>query len=84
MADLCQNGDHRVDGKPYEIQDGGRRVVVPGLTVEWGAKDLRGDWSGGYVFCSFACLAAWASEKAAAHDGKVLVEGPKPDGDETA
>lgn len=45
------------------------------LSLEWGADDLRAPWDGEYEFCSFKCLAQWASEKAAVHDGHVLVEG---------
>lgn len=81
MADLCSNGEHRgPDGRPHEIPDGGRRIVIPALTVKWGDKDIRGEWAGSYVFCSFGCLEERAGEWAASHDAHVLQEGASPDG----
>lgn len=53
----------------------GDRWITFTLAVDWGAADLRAAWNGSYELCSFGCLAQWAAEKAAQHDGKVLVEG---------
>lgn len=58
-----------------DLRDDGRRIEIPVLTVRWGGDDLRDDWSGGYRFCSFGCLAKWAGEKAGMHDGHVLKDG---------
>lgn len=62
----------------HEIADGARTITIPALTITWGKHDLRDDWTGAYTFCSFKCLADWATEKAAQHDGASLVEGAKP------
>jgi hypothetical protein len=83
MTLVCSNGDHRVDGKPFEIADGARRITIPHLTIEWGDKDIRDAWTGGYTFCSFGCLEEQATEWAVNHDGRDLVDGPKPVGDES-
>lgn len=81
MADLCSNGEHRApDGSPHEILDGDRRIEIPSFTVRWGGKDIRGDWTGSYVFCSFGCLEERAGDWAAAHDSHMLQEGASPDG----
>lgn len=80
MAVLCSNGEHRgPDGAPFEIVDGARRIDIPALSVKWGDQDLRGDWSGSYVFCSFGCLEERAGDWAAVHDSHVLQEGQSPD-----
>jgi hypothetical protein len=73
--DVCSGPSH----PPTTVMvPGGRRIRIPQLTVEWGDRDLRDTWTGEYVFCSFACLAAWATEKALQHDGDTLVEGDPP------
>jgi len=59
---------------PHEIADGARKVTLSAIIV-WGQDDLRDDWSGDYVFCSFACLSQWATTRATDHDGVVLREG---------
>lgn len=59
--------------KPIEPSD--RHITIAALTVKWGDDDLRGEWTGPYVFCAFGCLSDWASEKAADHDGRVVREG---------
>lgn len=83
MSVLCSNGEHRVDGKPFEILDGARRITIPALSIDWGDRDIRETWTGEYVFCSFGCLEEHAGEWAAQHDSHQLAEGPKPDGDES-
>ncbi len=57
------------------VRKDGERWITFTLTVDWGADDLRAAWNGDYALCSFKCLAQWASEKAAVHDGRTLVEG---------
>jgi hypothetical protein len=52
---------------------GDREISIEPLAIKWG--DIRDDWQGDYSFCSFRCLADWAAEKAAQHDGHVLQEG---------
>lgn len=59
----------------HELKDGARRIEIPALTIDWGKNDLRDTWTGAYTFCSFQCLAAWATEKAEQHDMMVLSEG---------
>lgn len=68
----------------HKIKAGDRKITIPALTVEWGARDIRDDWAGAYTFCSFACLRDWAAEKADQHDGDLLVEGKPPEGDKPA
>lgn len=58
-----------------DLPEGARRLTIDKLSVDWGDEDLRGEWAGGYVFCSFGCMADWAKAKAAEHDGRTLVEG---------
>lgn len=70
MSVLCQNPAR----DPHTIDDGARKITLTG-TVVWGQDDLRGDWTGDYVFCSFACLSEWAALRATDHDGVVLREG---------
>lgn len=70
MSIICQNPSRPT----HEIADGGRKITLSALIV-WGQKDLRDDWSGGYVFCSFQCLSEWAAARAGDHDGVVLREG---------
>lgn len=62
----------------HEIGD--REIHISPLAVKWG--DIRDDWQGDYSFCSFKCLADWATEKSAQHDGHVLEHGSTPEGDE--
>jgi hypothetical protein len=70
MSVVCQN-----PARPtHEIADGGRKITLTGVVV-WGQADLRDDWTGDYVFCSFACLSEWAALRADDHDGVVLREG---------
>lgn len=70
MSVTCQNPERPT----HEIPDGGRKVTLSAVVV-WGQQDLRDDWSGEYVFCSFACLSEWAATRAGDHDGVVLREG---------
>lgn len=78
MSVVCQNPAR----DPHSIPDGGRKITLTGVVV-WGQADLRDDWSGAYVFCSFACCSEWAAARATDHDGVVLREGTsealKPD-----
>lgn len=70
MSVACQNPEL----PPHTIADGARKVTLSAIIV-WGQDDLRDDWTGDYVFCSFACLSQWAATRAAVHDGVVLREG---------
>lgn len=70
MTVVCQNPTR----DKHEVPAGGRKITLTGIVV-WGQKDLRDDWSGSYVFCSFACLSEWAAQRAGDHDGVVLREG---------
>jgi hypothetical protein len=67
---VCQNPER----PPHEIADGARKITLTGMIV-WGQEDLRADWTGDYVFCSFQCLSEWAATRAGDHDGVVLREG---------
>lgn len=80
MAVSCQNPSR----DKHEIPDGGRRLEIKPLTIDWGSSDLRDGWQGDYTFCSFACLSEWAAARAAEHDEHVLVDGEPPEGDEPA
>lgn len=62
-------------GERHEIAEGKRRITIPVLHIDWSDEDIREDWQGDYVFCSFGCLEEWATEKAADHDGRVVKEG---------
>lgn len=64
----------------HEITD--RRIML-NVSVDWGTKDVRAPWSGEYQFCSFGCLEEWATDRAVDHDGRFVVEGEKPEGDES-
>lgn len=64
----------------HEIAD--RRIMV-NVSVDWGKDDVRAPWSGEYQFCSFGCLEEWATDRAVEHDGRVVTEGEKPEGDES-
>jgi hypothetical protein len=57
-----------------EIPWGERRIDAT-VTVNWGEADLRADWTGVYSFCSFRCVADYATGRAGEHDGVTLVEG---------
>lgn len=81
---VCCNPEHKPGGVPYEIPPGDRVITIAQLTIDWGDKDLRNDWTGVYTFDSFECVAAWAAEKAGQHDEHVLVDGEPPEGDEPA
>lgn len=70
MSVMC----HNPVGDRHEIPDGDRKITLTAIVV-WGANDLRDDWTGDYTFCSFACLADWATERASDHDGHELHEG---------
>ena len=70
MSVVCQNPELPT----HEIADGARKVTLSAIVV-WGQQDLRADWTGDYVFCSFACLSQWAGTRAADHDGVVLRDG---------
>lgn len=69
---LC-NGPKR---ERHEIPDGARKITLT-TVVDWGADDLRADHGKDYVFCSFACVADWASARAEQHDNRVLGDGAK-------
>jgi hypothetical protein len=71
---VCQNPA----GDRHEIAEGARKVTLTG-TVVWGENDIRAEWTGDYVFCSFGCLAEWATQRAIDHDGVVLREGVEVD-----
>lgn len=45
------------------------------LRTKWARDDLRTQGEKRAVFCSFSCLASWAADRAAQHDGKLLVDG---------
>lgn len=61
-------------GEKHRIPDGARRLDLT-FAVDWGDDDLRASHEKPLVFCSFACLAAWASARAADHDGRTVTEG---------
>lgn len=67
---VCQNPV----GAKHDLIDGGRLLSVQ-FQINWGDQDIRDRWEGGYEFCSFACMAAWATQRAADHDQHVLAEG---------
>lgn len=71
---VCANSPHGAPER-HEIPDGARCVEIRPMLVNWGDDDIRADWEGSYVFCSFGCLAEWAAAKAAEHDQHVLKEG---------
>ncbi len=50
-------------------------VLTLTLDLDWGAADLREPAGKTYEFCSFACIADWARDRAVANDDHVLVEG---------
>ena len=54
-----------------EIGEGDRRLELS-LRVSWGDQDERADTGKAYVFCSFACVEAWAHDRSASHDGHVV------------
>lgn len=54
----------------------GARVIGLQVQVDWGADDEREDVSKDYVFCSFACIADWATQRS--HDwDDVVVTSPE-------
>jgi hypothetical protein len=58
-----------------EIADTDRRITIA-VTLDWGADDLRDTTTEKTTdFCSFACVEAWAHDRALAHDGVVVSEG---------
>lgn len=59
----------------HDARAGKRRITIDKLTIDWGNNDLRDQWTGAYTFCSFDCLAKWATEKSLQHDDTVLTEG---------
>lgn len=61
-------------GDRHDIPTDGRRLDV-GFKINWGDDDIRDQWQGSYGFCSFQCLADWASQRAADHDQHVLKDG---------
>lgn len=80
MAVPCSAPVRALDA--HTIEDAARAIRVQ-LHLNWGDADIRDDWKGEQVFCSFACLAEWATEMASRHDEHVLVHGPTPEGDES-
>jgi hypothetical protein len=54
-----------------EIADGARTITLQ-VTVDWGSEDERESVNKGYVFCSFKCVAEWASDRARDWDGVVV------------
>lgn len=61
-------------GNTHKIANGDRCLDLR-FDVDWGDKDLRESHSKPLTFCSFTCLAAWATDRAAQHDGTTLTEG---------
>jgi hypothetical protein len=58
-----------------EIEDNDRHITIA-VTLDWGADDLRDTTTEKTIdFCSFACVEAWAHDRALAHDGVVVTEG---------
>jgi hypothetical protein len=58
-----------------EIADTDRRIAIA-VTLDWGADDLRDTTTEKTIdFCSFACVEAWAHDRALAHDEVVVTEG---------
>lgn len=70
---VCHNSPQGA-GDTHAIGAGNRRLDLK-FAVDWGDKDLRDAHEKPLTFCSFACLAEWASAKAIEHDGHVLQEG---------
>jgi len=66
---LCENPKR----ERHDIPDGGRKIELNAV-VNWGDDDQRDDHAKTRRFCSFACLADWAAERAAQHDGRVLAK----------
>ena len=56
-------------GVAHEIGDGGRTVTI---TVDWGADDSRVQHEKTMSFCSFRCLANWASNASSKHDDRIV------------
>jgi hypothetical protein len=73
MTFVCHNSPNGA-GDTHEIPVGARRLDLT-FAVDWGDEDLRDSHSKPLVFCSFACLAAWAEAKADEHDQHTLEEG---------
>jgi hypothetical protein len=73
MAVACHHAPGGAPGS-HEIADGDRLLSLS-FGVDWGDADLRDSHEKPLTFCSFACLAGWASEKSEQHDGRTLVEG---------
>ena len=48
------------------------RIVHVDSAIEWGVGDVRSPWSGSFDFGSFACIGAWAADRAQQHDGRIL------------
>jgi hypothetical protein len=59
-----------------EIQDGARTLNV-NLTVDWGTEDEREQVNKGYVFCSFRCVASWATDLADRWDNVAVTSPPE-------
>lgn len=55
----------------HEIEEGDRRLELT-LRVDWGDEDEREDTGKVIVFDSFACIAQWAWDRSAQHDGHVV------------
>lgn len=70
MTDVCQNPSR----DRHAIATGSRKLSLV-FTVDWGDDDLRATHEKPLTFCSFRCLAGWASAKADEHDGTVVADG---------
>jgi hypothetical protein len=70
MSAFC----HNPTGERHEIPGGARRLDLT-FRVDWGGDDLREPHAKPLTFCSFACLTAWAADRAEHHDGVTLMEG---------
>lgn len=60
-----------------DIQPGDRSITVS-IAINWGDDDQRANHAKDATFCSFACLARWALEKAEQHDDRVVPLDPEP------
>lgn len=76
---LCNNATKQ----KHELVEGDRKVTIA-LGLTWGQRDIRDEWKGDYAFCSFQCLAEWATSRGVEHDQHVLVDGEPPEDDQPA
>lgn len=55
-----------------QVIPAGARKIAFAMDIDWGTNDDRDASGKHYDFCSFACVAQWAIDRAAAHDGHVI------------